>query len=126
MFAIPNGGARDKLTGAMLKAEGVKPGVPDIFLPFPIGPYHGLFIELKTVTGRLSSEQRDWLQRLQHQGYAAVVCRGLDEAFDTIKYYMTGQLEAAPIEGRLGAASIEGQAPTPRCGYPTQFKRKRK
>ena len=36
MFAIPNGGARDAVTGAMLKREGVKPGVPDIFLPMPV------------------------------------------------------------------------------------------
>ena len=33
LFAIPNGGARDPITGAMLKAEGVKRGVPDLFLP---------------------------------------------------------------------------------------------
>ena len=40
MFAIPNGGARDAITGAILKAEGVKPGVPDVFLPVASGPFH--------------------------------------------------------------------------------------
>lgn len=51
MFAIPNGGARDAITGAMLKAEGVKPGVPDIFLPVPVNGFHGLFVEMKTLSG---------------------------------------------------------------------------
>ncbi len=53
MHAIPNGGARgndsqtNKIRGAMLKAEGVKKGVPDIFLPVPLNGYHGLYIEMK-------------------------------------------------------------------------------
>ena len=90
MFAIPNGGARSAVTGAMLKAEGVKPGVPDIFLPYPVGDYHGLFIELKTAKGRPTPEQREWLMRLSNRGYAAVVCHGLDEAIDTATRYVTG------------------------------------
>ncbi len=92
MFAIPNGGARDAVTGAMLKAEGVKAGVPDIFLPLPAGGYHGLFIELKTAQGRPSPEQREWLMRLRHRGYAAVLCQGLDAAVDTLTRYVAGQL----------------------------------
>ena len=45
MFAIPNGGTRgdDKksrtIRGGKLKAEGVKAGVPDIFLPVPRHKY---------------------------------------------------------------------------------------
>ena len=93
MFAIPNSGARDAVTGAMLKAEGVKPGVPDIFLPLPVGDFHGLFIELKTAKGRPSPEQREWLMRLRHRGYAAVLCRGLDEAIETISRYVGGKFE---------------------------------
>ena len=35
MYHIPNGGRRDAITGARLKAEGVVAGVPDIFLAVP-------------------------------------------------------------------------------------------
>ena len=45
LYAIPNGGARNAITGALLKAEGVKPGVPDLCLPVARGKYHGLYIE---------------------------------------------------------------------------------
>ena len=36
LHAIPNGGNRSAVTGARLKAEGVKRGIPDLFLPFTI------------------------------------------------------------------------------------------
>ena len=42
LFHVPNGGARSKATAGRLKAEGVKPGVPDLCLPVPRGAYHGL------------------------------------------------------------------------------------
>ena len=42
MHAIPNGGHRNKITAARLKAEGVRAGVPDICLPVARGGWHGL------------------------------------------------------------------------------------
>src|SRR4051812_28710500 len=45
LFAVPNGGLRHIATAANLVAEGVKRGVPDLVLPVPVAPYHGLFIE---------------------------------------------------------------------------------
>jgi len=109
MFAIPNGGARDAVTGAMLKREGVKPGVPDIFLACPVGEYHGLFIEMKTAKGRPSPEQREWLSRLRSRGYAAVICHGLDEAIDTATAYVTGRRACF----QQGAAPLRRDAATP-------------
>lgn len=77
LFAIPNGGARDQITGAMLKAEGVRAGVPDLFLAVPRGRYHGLFIEMKQTTGgRVSDAQRTMHELLITQGYAVEVCHG--------------------------------------------------
>lgn len=88
LFHIPNGGRRDIITASRLKAEGVKAGVPDLFLPVPCGGYHGLFIELKTVAGTTSESQERWLEALNEQGYKAVVCRGWLDAADTIKQYL--------------------------------------
>ena len=41
MYHIPNGGSRNKAEAARLKAQGVKPGVPDICLPVPRGNIMG-------------------------------------------------------------------------------------
>ncbi|MHB0967410.1 MAG: VRR-NUC domain-containing protein [Bellilinea sp.] len=87
MFAIPNGGARHPAVAVKLKAEGVKRGVPDIFLPLARGGYYGLFIELKTETGRPTREQREWIRALLEENYLAIVCKGMDEAKRWIESY---------------------------------------
>lgn len=69
LFHIPNGGERRKSEAARMKAEGVKPGVPDLFLPVARGGYHGLFIEMKRREGwRISKEQETWIAALKEQG----------------------------------------------------------
>lgn len=91
LFHIPNGGKRGKAEAARFKAEGVKPGVPDLFLPVARGKYHGLFIELKRKRGgRVSDEQDHWIMELQWQGYRAEVAHGWQEAAEIIKEYLEG------------------------------------
>ena len=86
---IPNGGQRNARTAARLKAEGVKPGIPDIFLPVARGMWHGLYIELKRQRGgKLSDAQFEWLERLRVEGYYAVRCNGAEEAQRVILEYL--------------------------------------
>jgi hypothetical protein len=94
LFHIPNG---QKLTGstlqrqirgARLKAQGVKAGVPDLFLPVPRFGRHGLFIELKAQGGRVSKEQTAWIDELSQRGYRACVCVGWLQARDEILDYL--------------------------------------
>jgi hypothetical protein len=58
LFAVPNGGRRDAVTGAKLKAEGVVPGVSDLILLKRNRHYGALLIEMKTSKGRLSPWQK--------------------------------------------------------------------
>jgi hypothetical protein len=89
LFHIPNGGERRKSEAARMKAEGVKAGVPDLFLPVARVTYHGLFIEMKRRKGgRVSDEQREWIGNLLANGYAVEVCRGWEEAKDAIENYL--------------------------------------
>ncbi len=86
---IPNGGRRDARTGAQMKKEGVKPGVPDLCLPVPSRGYHGMYIELKAQTGgRVSPAQKKWLSALKENGYYAVVCYGWKQAAEQIENYL--------------------------------------
>jgi len=60
LFAVPNGGDRDKRTANLLKATGVRAGVTDIIWMLP---YSVEFIELKLPTGKQSPEQKRFEQR---------------------------------------------------------------
>lgn len=91
LYHVPNGGQRNKVTAARLKAEGVKSGVPDICLPHASRTYHGLYIELKRVRrGSVSPEQSAWIKALNAAGYRAVVCKGWAEAAAEIMSYLEG------------------------------------
>lgn len=57
LFHIPNGGKRTKIEASRLKAMGVLPGVPDLFLALPLGGYHGMFIEIKK-PGQIPDEDK--------------------------------------------------------------------
>lgn len=88
-FAIPNGGTRDPIEAKHLKEEGVRRGVPDIFVALPLGGYHGLFIEMKRRKGStISKDQREWIEKLQEQGYVANICMGFDEARAAVERYL--------------------------------------
>lgn len=88
MFAVPNGGLRNKAVAGKLKAEGVKSGVPDIWLPVARDNFHGLVIELKVEDGRLSDNQKKWIQFLNEHGYLALEIHGADLAFEILTAYL--------------------------------------
>ena len=92
LVAVPNGGARHIAVARKLKAEGVKKGFPDLQLNLPRGGYAGLFIELKTLVGRTSPEQKEWLERLNAGGNRAVVCKGWLAAQTEIINYLDGRI----------------------------------
>ena len=90
LHAIPNGGLRDPRVAKKMKREGVKPGVPDLCLPVPRNGYNGVYIELKTERGRVTTVQKWWLARLREQGYVALVCRGATAAIFELESYLGG------------------------------------
>ena len=98
LFAVPNGGARNKATAGKLKAEGVVAGVADLILLVPakyrINAYleaifPALCIEMKTAKGRQSPEQKEWQVKVEAHGYKYAVCHSLDEFINTINNYLT-------------------------------------
>jgi len=89
-MSIPNGGKRDIRVAAQMKREGVLAGAPDLFLAEPRENKHGLFIEMKKIGGRTSSNQNDIIDKLRAKGYEAVVCEGADEAYSKLLVYVYG------------------------------------
>ncbi len=90
MFAIPNGGKRK--SGWWEKAEGLKSGVPDIFLAVPrqfiTYSLSGLFIEMKFGKNKTSKKQKGWIDALIDEGYAVEVCYSFEEAKQAIIGYL--------------------------------------
>lgn len=88
LYAVPNGGRRDKVTGRVLKDEGVMAGVSDMNLDLPNRFYHGLRIEMKTLKGRQQESQREFQRNVENAGYKYAVCRDLDSFIRLVTEYM--------------------------------------
>lgn len=88
LFHIPNGAKREIRVGAALKRQGVKAGVPDLFLPVARGIYHGLFIEMKVGKNKQTAEQYIWETNLVRENYKVVVCYSWIEAKEVIIKYL--------------------------------------
>ena len=91
MYHVPNGGHRNAVEAHNLRLQGVRAGVPDICLPVPRGGYGALYVELKRRRGgRVSEDQRNWIDALNRAGNKAVICKGFDEAKAAIEEYLKG------------------------------------
>lgn len=90
LMAFPMQGGRSPRNGARMKAEGMRKGLPDMFLAVPNlrTGWAGLWIELKRPGGRVSPEQSDFLDDLRAQNYVCEVCWGFDHAKQTIESYL--------------------------------------
>jgi len=89
-YAIPNGGGRSRAEAGRLKAEGVRKGVSDVFVSFPAHGKHGMYIEMKAPTGRVSDEQNKWIYDSQVLRYHAAVCFSADDAVNIWRAYVDG------------------------------------
>jgi len=73
---VPNGGHRAMSVAKKMKAEGVRPGVPDLLVPRWF-----LWIEMKRQKGgRLSADQKDWISYLEGIGQTVIVGEGATDA----------------------------------------------
>mgnify|MGYP000944177814 CR=1 FL=1 len=88
LFAVPNGGSRNKIEAANLKRQGVKAGISDTILLMPSGPYASLCMEFKTKSGKQSSEQKEFQKQAENCGSKYVVVRSVKEAIQEMKIYL--------------------------------------
>jgi hypothetical protein len=99
-----------------LKAQGLKPGVPDICIPLRTKFGHpGAYIEQKRKKGcRVDPEQRWWLSLLAAQGYHARVAFGLEETMAIVDMlYGPDIVQPAAVVSR---ASCRGKRATQPSG----------
>lgn len=98
-FAIPNGGKRDKIEAARLKAQGVVAGIPDYFISIPgVGAdglrKNGLYIEFKTPQANMNTQhvksQFEVHDKLMAQNYDVLVCDSSEVAKEYVVRYLEG------------------------------------
>jgi len=87
VFAVPNGGKRHPATAVKMKAEGVKRGIPDICILYPVDEWAGCFIEMKYLKGRLTKEQKEFIAEFEHT-HKIYVCWSAVEAAHAIGDYL--------------------------------------
>lgn len=94
MHSIPNGaflhgGPKQRARQmARLKAQGLTPGVLDVFLPKARGGFHGLYIELKIKPNKPTEKQKEFIQQADKDGYLTAVCYDWLDAKQVISDYM--------------------------------------
>jgi hypothetical protein len=88
LLHVPNGQHSSARAGARQRAQGLRAGVPDLFLAVPRGPYHGLWIEMKAARGTLQESQKLFHPLLIAQGYHVTVSKGWEDATRQITAYL--------------------------------------
>jgi hypothetical protein len=87
-FSVPNGALRSLAEGKRQKELGLTAGVPDIFIAYPSGNYHGMFIEFKAGANTLTYHQSNMIQLLKARGYHCVVCYEVNNAMQEVTNYL--------------------------------------
>lgn len=59
--------------GAILKRKGQKAGVFDITVARASRGYHGMYLEMKSINGKLSESQNKFMANMYKEGYAVKV-----------------------------------------------------
>lgn len=88
LFAVGNGGVRSKTEAAIMNGEGVLAGVADLIFLKGNGTYSALCIEMKSATGTLNRNQREWRDVVELHGSKYVVCRDIYEFKEAVDSYL--------------------------------------
>lgn len=89
LFSVPNAAKRSFKLAAMLKAEGMLSGVPDIVLPVARKGFNGLMIEFKKPkTGKLTPSQGDYIELIVKENWLVVVMTDAQAAIEVVKNYL--------------------------------------
>lgn len=90
IFAIPNGARMSMSQANKMKREGLKRGVPDVFVAYPSKLAHGLFLEFKSKGRYPEKEQREWMARLKSAGFDCAIVRDPIEAAEIVSKHLEG------------------------------------
>lgn len=82
IFAVPNGGSRNKIEAMILRATGVLSGVSDLIMILPNGRL--IFVEVKFQNGKQSESQKDFENRVKKLGFEYWLINDLQAFKDSV------------------------------------------
>jgi hypothetical protein len=82
------GGVRISREAIRLRAEGLTPGVSDLFLPVPKNGFCGLWIEMKVGDNKPTKDQLEFMADMNSRGYLAMAAWGSEYAVACIATYL--------------------------------------
>lgn len=110
LFHPKNEGHGNRIAGAIAKAEGVVPGVPDLILTLPNERHNILCLELKAPKGRQSPSQKMFEALSTIAGAEYHIIRSFDEFRSTVQSYLSTADSRLVATIRSVAASIQADA----------------
>jgi len=100
----PNGEKRDKVTAAILKRMGTKPGIPD-FLLYDTSTGYLYAMEVKAKDGHLSESQSAWMEHFTNSPTGRyAVARSVDDAIQIMQEWWPTQTR---IVARLAPGVVQ-------------------
>lgn len=84
-FSIPNHGIRSPRLGAYYKAEGLLPGVADLFILTQFTK--GIFIEVKSAKGKQQETQKEFEANCKKHKYEYWLIKSIDELITKLNEY---------------------------------------
>lgn len=75
--------------GRLLKRMGVKRGISDLFISVPRQNRNGLWLEIKVKNGKLSEEQKEFLESQVKNNFAAACCWDLEAVISVVSNYLS-------------------------------------
>lgn len=88
LFAVPNGGKRDKKEAVRLKKQGVVTGIADILCLVSNNTHTMLCLETKIESGKQSVEQIQFQKQVEDAGGLYLIYRNAAEGIEILKKYL--------------------------------------
>jgi hypothetical protein len=98
VYAVPNGiwipaPLQQRIQIIMAQRRlGLKKGIPDVIIDYPLHDWHGCRLELKRdASSEIHDEQKAWCEALRGRGYFVELCAGLAAATGAVGRYLRGE-----------------------------------
>ncbi len=99
VIKIDNEGRRTGVGHAVAVKAGLHIGASDLFIAYPVTPYHGCFLEIKPDGWKLTpskqkhyDSQMAFIQKMRRAGYAADLRIGVDECIEFLTSYLANEI----------------------------------